>query len=241
MMNLDFKISRRSGKLHGVAFKGNSSTQSNPVNTTQVTDQRVAASEGSVSAGAGATVSVVQGDIDAVSKIAQHANDTGESIAKESILAATDQTRAAVGANADVSRTAIQENADVSKAALGTVAQQGRDALDFGTKAVEAVRAQGQDALTFGHDIFSNASALVSHQGDSAFDFAKDVAASAFDNAKQTQQSANELVQRTNDSFTAKLAANAGEAPQALADNVVKYVSIAAGIIGIVAVFRKKS
>lgn len=220
MNNLDFKISRRSGKLHGVAFKGNSSTQSNPVNTTAVTDQRVAASEGSVSAGAGATVSVVQGDIDAVSRIAASSNDTAEKISTESILAATDQTRAAVGAVSDTARVAVQENSDVSKAAIG------------------AVKAQGADALAFGHDIFSDASALVSHQGDSAFDFAKDIAASAFDNAKQTQQSANELVQRTNDSFTAKLAANAGDAPQALADNVVKYVSIAAGIIGIVAVFR---
>jgi len=226
-MNIDFKISRRRRRrvahdegetlalFHGVAFKGNSSTQSNPVTTNQVTDQRVAASEGSVSAGSGATVSIQSVDadvvgrsVDAVSAIAANANDAMSETTQAAVNATQKAASDSVNASADAARAAaqastaaVQENADVSKVAIGAVQQQGRDALDFGDNIVGRV----------------------------------------LDNAAKAQQSTNDLIQHTNEQFTAKLASNAGDAPQSTVDNVVKYISIAAGIIGIVAVFRSNN
>jgi len=220
-MNIDFKLrSRRVAHdegetpalFHGLACKGNSSTQANPTTSNQVTDQRVAASEGSVSAGSGATVNIESSDAavvtatgDAISRVAMSAND-----------AVSESARVSVNATAKAAGDALNANVDVSRAALDTGRAVFQESAELGRSAITAVQSQGRDALDFGDNIVSK----------------------VLDNAAAAQQSTNSLIQRTNEQFTAKLAGNAGEAPQALAGDVVKYVTIAAGIVAAVLLFR---
>lgn len=197
MKTLDFKLSRaRENRETGeheeklLCFhKGNSSTQSNPSSTTNtdITDQRVAASEGSVSAGSGASISIQNSDADAIGRIAESANDSSERTAT-----------AAITGNVDAVKVVTSANKDVSVSAIETVRLGQRDALDFGS----------------------------------------DLAALAIKGAIESQRSANDLVKDTNENFVAKLAANAGEAPTTLADNTVKYITIASAVIGLVLLFK---
>lgn len=225
-MKLDFTLSRRrrftdepgdfDAPEKSLRYcKGNSSTQSNPTTSTDITDNRVAASEGSISAGSGASVSVQSVDAetvgvaaDAIARVAESANDTAEKISS-----------AAIGGAVDAARTSVMENADVSKAALSTVESQGRDALDFGRVAVEAVQSQGRDALDFGESL----------------------AQTAIKAARDSQQSANDLISKSNEQFTARLVQNSGEAPTALADNVAKYIAVAVGIVGVAYVLKNST
>jgi hypothetical protein len=195
--------------------KGNSSTQSNPTTSTDITDNRVAASEGSISAGSGASVSVQSVDAetvgvaaDAIARVAESANDTAEKISQSAVSGAV-----------DAARTATMESADVAKAGFDTVESQGRDALDFGRVAVEAVQSQGRDALDFGESL----------------------AQTAIKAAQTSQESANSLIAKTNDQFTARLVQNSGEAPTALADNVAKYIAVAVGIVGVAYVLKSSA
>lgn len=168
--------------------KGNSSTQSNPTTTTDVTDQRVAASEGSVSAGSGASVS----------------------ISTQSSDAAT--VKAAGDAISRIAETATEENSGVASAAISGNVTAIQEAADLGKTAILAVQSQGRDALDFGDSIVQK----------------------AINAATTSQQSANDLIQHTNDDFTSRLVQNSGEAPIALADNLVKYGALAVGAIVVV-------
>lgn len=171
-----------------------SSTASTSSTSNQVTDNRVAASEGSISAGSGATVNVQSSDAavvkstgDAISRVAENAND-----------AVSETARAVVG-----------ENADVTKAALNAGQANLLTAADLGTTAIKANTAVSSDALDFGERALQITTAA----------------------ANQAQQQTNDLIQRTNEQFTAKLASNAGDAPSAVATDTVKYIAIAAGVV----------
>lgn len=200
MNHLDFKIGRacrnkETGELEEKLFrcyKGNSSTQSNPTTTTttNVTDQRVAASEGSVSAGAGASVNIATLDadlaaknVDAITRIAASANDTAEKTAT-----------AAIAGNVK---------------AVDLATDLGKSALSLGGKSVDAVVTGQRDAL----------------------DFSGGVVVEALKAARGSQESANDLIRSTNENFVTKLAANAGEAPTALASDTIKYIAIAAAVV----------
>ncbi len=166
-------------------FKGNSTTQSTAATSNEVTDQRVAASEGSVSAGANSAINIQSTDADAIARIAASSNDTV--------------------------KDAIGENADVSKSAISGGVAQTRAALDFGTDAVTAVRGTSRDALDFGESILGT----------------------ALNNSRAVQQDTNNLIRSTNEAFTQKLAANAGIAESSVVDNITKYVTIGATVLGL--------
>jgi hypothetical protein len=224
-MNFDFQIRRARKVAHDehseqnltrCHFKGNSSTQSNPSTTNSVTDNRVAASEGSVSAGSGATVNIQNTDADAISRIAESSNDALQEVANTAVIAGIQQTNISAG----VAKTAIEENADVSKLALNTSVDQSRAALDFGTdvtkQAIGGIVTGQRDALDFGSDALE---LVLSEQ-------------------RGAREDTNALIRSTNEQFIGKLAANAGEAPTTLADNTVKYITIASGIIGLALLFK---
>ncbi len=199
MKNLDFKLSfRRRLDENGEpvqpsfarCYKGNASTQSNPTTTTQINDSRVAASEGSVSTGAGGSTviqsqdaSIVKAAGDTITTLAEHANDAA---------------LGAISGNVEVSRSALTANNNVSETAIGGNVAVTRSALDFG----------------------------------------ESIAQSAINAASNSQQSANDLIQRTNDSFTNKLAANAGPAATTIADNTIKYIAIGAAVIAAAIIFK---
>ncbi len=71
-----------------------------------------------------------------------------------------------------------------------------------------------------------------------ALDFGESLFGKLIDAQKTSQQDTNRLIQSTNEGFTAKLAANAGEAPTSLADNTVKYITIASALVGLILLFR---
>ena len=73
-----------------------------------------------------------------------------------------------------------------------------------------------------------------------ALDFRADETTSALEFARKAQEDTNNLIRYTNEAFTSKLANNAGDAPQNTVDNIVKYVTIAGTIFGIVALFKNK-
>jgi 2-keto-3-deoxy-galactonokinase len=164
----------------GLGFSSSKSQQSTSSATTnQVTDNRVAASEGSISAGSGASVSVQTTDPQAFDAIASIANEASASL--------TEGFSNAAKAVQNTAAHALDANTDVSTTAIGAGVAQTRDVLDFGER-----------ALT----IATNA-------------------------ANQSQAQTNDLIQRTNEQFTAKLASNAGDAPQQVAQDAIKYGAVA--------------
>jgi hypothetical protein len=187
----------------GLGFSSSKSSQATSSSTsTEITDNRVAASEGSISAGSGATVNVESSDPaaiaaagDAIARVAMSAND-----------AMSESAQASIFGNVDVAREALRTGSDQ----LATVTDLGRDALryNYGTTA---------DALDFGER-------------------ALQIATNA---ANRSQDSTNDLVQRTNEQFTATLARNAGDAPQTVVQDALKYGLIAIAVLGGMVVFLR--
>jgi len=223
-MNIDFKISRRNRrdengevveKLPFHCFKGNSSTQSNPNNSQTVTDNRVAASDGSSAATNGSSVTNNNISPD----IIKSNNDALFKVAEQNANIASESIQEAGKTARDLTYTAVSGNVDVSKSALQT--------------AGNAV----SDSLNFGAHVYDQSVSLAKDANDNLAQSQKD----ALGFAQNAQMSANELIQRTNDSFTAKLASNAGIAPTSAADNMVKYVTIAAAVIGLGIAFAQRN
>lgn len=185
-----------------------SSTASNSSTTNQVTDQRAAASEGSVAAGAGATVNITNSDTDAIARLAEvNAITTNEGLSN-SLKAAQNIASMGIDSNTAVAREALRTGSDQ----LATV-------VGLGSEVVAAGRGQTQDALDFGERALSIATGA----------------------ANQSQALTNDLIQRTNEQFTAKLAANAGDAPQAVAQDAIKYGALALAGIAALFVFLRPS
>jgi len=164
------EVSRVSLDTRFRCYKGNSSTQSNPNNSQQIEDNRVAASDGGIAASQNSSITI---------------NDVSGEIA---------------GA-----------------------------ALDAGVKQTVAV-------LDTASDVFGQASNVVSNANDNSTTLARD----ALDFAKSTQSNTNDLVRYTNEQFTSRLASNAGIAPTSAADNMVKYLTIGATVIGIALAIKSK-
>lgn len=222
-MNIDFKIRRNRLDENGEqieclpfhCFKGNSSTQSNPNNSQTVTDNRVAASDGSIAAtnGGSVTVNDVSSDVIAQNNAAlMRVAEQNANIANEAIAESGKTAR-------DVTYTAVSGNVDVSKSALQMAGNVVADSYDFGK------------------NVYDQSVSLSKDANDNVRDTARD----ALGFAQNAQMSANELIQRTNDSFTAKLASNAGIAPTSAADNMAKYVTIAAAVIGLGIAFATRN
>lgn len=186
--------------FYGFGFSSSKSAQSTTSSTTnQVTDQRAAASEGSIAAGAGATVNVTTADTDAIARLAEIQSATTSEGLDNTLKAVQNITGEAIGGNVDVTREALRTGSDQ----LATAA-------DLGRRAIEAGVYQTGDALDFGER-------------------ALQIATNA---ANQSQATTNDLIQRTNEQFTATLARNAGDAPQTVAQDAIKYGAIALGILG---------
>lgn len=187
----------RSGFALG--FSSSKSSQSTASSTSnQVTDNRVAASEGSISAGSGANVSVTSTDPEAFDAITSIANNATASLTEGFSNSAKALQNTAESAF-EFGAVALDSNVELGTTAIGAGVAQTRDALDFSER-----------ALT----IATNA-------------------------ANRSQESTNDLIQRTNEQFTAKLASNAGDAPQQVAQDAIKYGALAVvAVIAAVLLFR---
>lgn len=193
-----------------LGFSSSKSSQSTSSSTSnQVTDNRVAASEGSVSAGSGANVSIQTTDPQAFDAISDIANQASVSL--------TEGFSNSAKALENTAGRALEANVDLGTAALDVGQRNLETAADLGTTAIGAGVAQTRDALDFGERALQIATA----------------------SANQNQATTNDLIQRTNEQFTAKLAANAGDAPQQVAQDALKYGAIAVvALIGAVLLFR---
>jgi len=193
-----------------LGFSSSKSSQSTSSSTTnQVTDQRAAASEGSIAAGAGATVNVQSTD--------PQAFDAIEGIANQASVSLTEGFSNSAKALENTAGRALDANTDVATAALTTGQRNLETAADLGTTAIGAGVAQTRDALDFGERALQIAT----------------------NSANQSQAATNDLIQRTNEQFTAKLAANAGDAPQAVAQDAIKYGAFAlVALVGVLILFR---
>lgn len=305
-MNIDFQISPRrrysddmggphfepgmfspSGKMLRF-YKGNSSTQSNPNNSTNVDDSRTAGAEGSIVLGSGSSgqVSVVNqttdyGAIaaagDAVSAISQASADATNSALRAVSDASYDANQTAQ-ASVAASERAAYEAGRVAAASAEAAAQAASDAAYQSSQASAAAAASAQraasDALATNESV--SKAALSSNEGVArdALATVEGVSGTAIDSVNRAnqslanttadvlnfrskdtedalalvanvQQSTNDLIRYTNEQFTAKLASNAGDAPQETVQQIVKYVAtlavVAAAVVGFAFAAKKSN
>jgi hypothetical protein len=211
--------------------KGNSSTQSNPNNSQTVQDSRVGASEGSIVAQTGASVTVQNLSADVIA-----ANDAAlASVAQSS----AETSRAALDGMRAASSDSSYSSSLSAQAAARSASDSAYSSADVAKTAIAGAGNNLVDALGFGRDIY-NASV---NSNEYANDNVASIAKAALGFANTNQASVNDLIQHTNDSFTQKLVANQGLAASSLQDNFGKYAVIGAVIVvvGIIFIASKKS
>lgn len=256
-MNIDFKLRNRRNSETGEreerfafrCFKGNSSTQSNPDNSQRIADSRTAASEGSISTGSGSSgnVSIESSDAnvtratgDAIASVAESGQRTAQAAVDSVARAASDAAYSSAQASAAASQAAANAATDAANAAqrattdaVNANVDVSRAALSANTDALSQAFGFGTDTVNKSIGGISDANKQIANISQGVLDFRSQDTAAALDLVKSTQEDTNALIRYTNEQFTQKLSDNTGVAPTTAADNMVKYVTIAASIIGI--------
>lgn len=144
--------------------KGDSSTASQSKTENKITDQRVAASEGAVAAGAGASINIQNADAgiiqaagDAISKASEKALDANQALASDVVGAGADALRESTKFASD----ALDFSGDAQRLAFQESGASRTDALDFGAGAIREalgfVERTRQDANNLIRDTNENA------------------------------------------------------------------------------------
>lgn len=212
---------------------GSKSTTSSASSTSnQVTDQRVAGSEGSVVAGSGASISIESLDAQLADSVVREVGDIS-SDAIAAVSASSEFVSRAASDSAYSSALSSQAASQVANNALYSQEQTAKAAIEGNTNV-------SRDALNFGTNISERAIQAGSQLAKDALDFRSDESIAALDFAKQSQQSTNDLIRYTNEQFTSKLANNAGDAPQETVKDIVKWGAVAAAGLGLLYFFNRK-
>lgn len=135
---------------------------------------------------------------------ARVAADAIQRAASDSSYATAEAAKASVAANQKVSSDALFANVDVSRAALSVTG--------------DTIRQANDNAASLAKDVL---------------DFRSEDTKLALTTFKELQQDANNLIRQTNEKFTSGLVQNNGPAATAVSDNIAKYVTIAAAVIGL--------
>lgn len=140
----------------------------------------------------------------------------------------------------DVSAEAIKSSNDaimsIANHATSATLEAAKSATGVASDAIMGNVNATQAALNSNTDVSSKALDTTGTALRDVLDFG----GNAIQQLTQGNQASLDLIGSTNKAFTEKLSANAGEAPTALADNTVKYLTIAAAVVTI-AVFFKPS
>lgn len=199
----------RPNHLDGSLFFGGGSkseTKTTSSTSSMVNDNRVAASEGSISAGQGANVTVQTLD----ANLAEASLREVGNISNDAVKAVSDSAIYLTGAAKSIAADATQKVSDTAGRAIDSNTDVSRDAISAGSKLAS-------DTLNFRAD-----------ETTAALDF-----------AKTSQQSTNDLIRYTNEAFTAKLASNAGDAPQETVKQIIKYGALVAAVYFGFRIFKK--
>jgi hypothetical protein len=179
------------------------------------------------------------GNADAMAKVSGDAIYTAEVSAKAAAEAAKDAAAIAGGAAAD----AIAGNSAVSAEAIRAQQATTFDALKFGETTAREAMASVTDTALAGQTTARDALGRMENVNFDSLSAMKGFGAEALKFAGDSQLMTNRLIQSTNEAFTAKLASNAGDAPQQVAQDAlqaVKWVAVGGLVLGAAYLFFRK-
>lgn len=175
-------------------------------------------------------------------RMAENTGYDAQVTARETARDALDFGSDALTANTLVSRDALNFGSD----ALNSNTLATRDALDFGAVAVGALADDHESARALTANLAGGAYNLAgdvnynsSRLAERSIDTHENVLADAMELVNANQANVNSLVRSTNETFTAALSRNAGDAPQTVIQDSMRYLLVGGALIAAVLIFKK--